>query len=178
MVRATTHTRLRASLRIAALASGPTLPTPLLLLHYSTAQGPLSLHLYSLQVRGRDSLSAEDLLNCFDFAPGGDGAAGAVVTGFLREVVGSGLDEQQRWKLLRWATSRSTLPVNGLGQKVTLIRKDTDGAPPDQTDQWLPEAHTCSLEVALPDYSSSAALSEQLIRALEEMDAGGGFGLL
>ena len=125
-------------------------------------------------MRGRDSLSAEDLLDCFEFARQGDGAAGAVVSGFLREVVGSVLDEQQRWKLLRWATSRSTLPVNGLGQKVTLIRKDTDGAPPDQ---WLPEAHTCSLEVALPDYSSSAALSEQLNRALEEMDAGGGFGL-
>ena len=127
-------------------------------------------------MRGRDSLSAEDLLDCFDFALGGDSAAaGAEVTGFLREVVGFVLDEQQRWKLLRWATSRSTLPVNGLGQKVTLIRKDTDGAPPDQ---WLPEAHTCSLEVALPDYSSSAALSEQLKRALEEMAAGGGFGLL
>lgn len=84
------------------------------------------------------------------------------------------LDEQQRWKLLRWATSRSTLPANGLGQKVTLIHKDTEGAPPDR---WLPEAHTCSLEIALPDYSSRSALSEQLSRALEEMDAGGGFGL-
>ena len=137
-------------------------------------RGALPLHLYPLQVRGRDSLSAEDLLGCFDFAPGRSGAAGAKVSGFLREVVASVLDEQQRWKLLRWATSRSTLPVNGLGQKVTLIRRDTDGAPPDQ---WLPEAHTCSLEIALPDYSSSAALSEQLSRALEEMDAGGGFGL-
>lgn len=124
------------------------------------------------------ALSFAQFLLPFDFVLGGNGAAGAVVAGFLREVVGSGLGEQQRWKLLRWATSRSTLPVNGLGQKVTLIRKDTDGAPPDQTDQWLPEAHTCSLEVALPDYSSSAALSEQLNRALEEMDAGGGFGLL
>ena len=159
------HTRLRASLHIATLALGFTLPAPLLLLHY--LRGSLLLHLYSLQVRGRDSLSAEDLLGCFDFVLGGNGAAGAVV--------GSGLGEQQRWKLLRWATSRSTLPVNGLGQKVTLIRRDTNGAPPDK---WLPEAHTCSLEVALPDYSSSAALSKQLNRALEEMDAGGGFGLL
>ena len=167
------HTRLRASLHIATLALGFTLPAPLLLLHY--LRGSLLLHLYSLQVRGRDSLSAEDLLGCFDFVLGGNGAAGAVVAGFLREVVGSGLGEQQRWKLLRWATSRSTLPVNGLGQKVTLIRRDTNGAPPDK---WLPEAHTCSLEVALPDYSSSAALSKQLNRALEEMDAGGGFGLL
>jgi len=84
------------------------------------------------------------------------------------------LNEQQRRQLLRWATSRSTLPVNGLTQKVTLIRRDTSGTPPDE---WLPEAHTCSLEVALPDYSSSAVLSEQLKRALVEMDAGGGFGL-
>ena len=166
------HTHLRVSLHIAALPRGPTPHY-----FYVIVRGALPLHLYSLQVRGRDSLSAEDLLECFDFALGRDGAAGAVVTGFLREVVlvGSGLDEQQRWKLLRWATSRSTLPVNGLGQKVTLIRKDTDGVPPDQ---WLPEAHTCSFQVALPDYSSSAALSEQLKRALEEMAAGGGFGLL
>ena len=138
------------------------------------ARVALPLHLYPSQVRGRDALSAEDLLDCFDFAPGRSGAAGAIVSGFLREVVASVLDEQQRWKLLRWATSRSTLPANGLGQKVTLIHKDTEGAPPDR---WLPEAHTCSLEIALPDYSSRSALSEQLSRALEEMDAGGGFGL-
>ena len=144
----------------------------LTLLQYETVALPL--HLYPSQVRGRDALSAEDLLDCFDFAPGRSGAAGAIVSGFLREVVASVLDEQQRWKLLRWATSRSTLPANGLGQKVTLIHKDTEGAPPDR---WLPEAHTCSLEIALPDYSSSTALSEQLSRALEEMDAGGGFGL-
>ena len=126
-------------------------------------------------MRGRDSLSAEDLLGCFDFAPCGNGAAGALVAGYLREEVGTALDEQQRRQLLRWATSRSTLPVNGLGQKVTLIRKETDGAPPDQ---WLPEAHTCSFEVALPDYSSRAALQRQLRRALVDMDGGGGFGRL
>ena len=127
-----------------------------------------------LQVCGKDSLSAEDLLSCFDFAPCGDNAAGELVAGYLREVVRSVLKEQQRRQLLRWATSRSTLPVNGLPQKVTLIRQDTSGTPPDER---LPQAHICSLEVALPDYSSSAVLSEQLKRALEEMDAGGGFGL-
>ena len=97
-----------------------------------------------------------------------------MVAGYLREEVGTALDEQQRRQLLRWATSRSTLPVNGLGQKVTLIRRETDGAPPDQ---WLPEAHTCSFEVALPDYSSRAALQRQLRRALVDMvmDGGGGF---
>ena len=128
-----------------------------------------------LQVCGKDSLSAEDLLSCFDFAPRGDGAAGDLVAGYLREVVGSELDEQQRRQLLRWATSRSTLPANGLEQKVTLIRKISCGIP----DQCLPEAYTCSLEVALPDYSSSAVLSKQLDCALKEMDAArGGFGRL
>ena len=127
-----------------------------------------------LQVCGKDSLSAEDLLSCFDFAPCGDNAAGESVAGYLRELVRSVLKEQQRRQLLRWATSRSTLPVNGLPQKITLIRQDTSGTPPDER---LPEAHICSLEVALPDYSSSAVLSEQLKRALEDMDAGGGFGL-
>ena len=141
-----------------------------------SAPSRLSAHASAplLQVCGKDSLSAEDLLSCFDFAPCGDGAAGDLVAGYLREVVGSVLDEQQRRQLLRWATSRSTLPVNGLPKKITLIRQDTSGTPPDER---LPEAHTCSLEVALPDYSSSAVLSEQLKRALEDMDAGGGFGL-
>ena len=128
-----------------------------------------------LQVCGKDSLSAEDLLSCFDFAPRGDGAAGDLVAGYLREVVGSELDEQQRRQLLRWATSRSTLPANGIEQKVTLIRKISCGIP----DQCLPEAYTCSLEVALPDYSSSDVLSKQLACALKEMDAArGGFGRL
>ena len=128
-----------------------------------------------LQVCGKDSLSAEDLLSCFDFAPCGDNAAGDLVAGYLRELVGSVLDEQQRRQLLRWATSRSTLPANGLEQKVTLIRKITSGIP----DQCLPEAYTCSLEVALPDYSSSTVLSKQLDCALKEMDAArGGFGRL
>ena len=125
---------------------------------------------------GKDSLSAEDLLSCFDFAPCGDNAAGESVAGYLRELVGSVLDEQQRRQLLRWATSRSTLPVNGLPKKITLIRQDTSGTPPDER---LPEAHTCSLEVALPDYSSSAVLSKRLDCALKEMDAArGGFGRL
>ena len=128
-----------------------------------------------LQVCGKDSLGAEDLLSCFDFAPRGDGAAGDLVAGYLREVVGSELDEQQRRQLLRWATSRSTLPANGIEQKVTLIRKISCGIP----DQCLPEAYTCSLEVALPDYSSSDVLSKQLACALKEMDAArGGFGRL
>ena len=128
-----------------------------------------------LQVCGKDSLSAEDLLSCFDFAPCGDNAAGESVAGYLRELVGSVLDEQQRRQLLRWATSRSTLPANGLEQKVTLIRKISCGIP----DQCLPEAYTCSLEVALPDYSSSDVLSKQLACALKEMDAArGGFGRL
>ena len=118
---------------------------------------------------GKDSLSAEDLLSCFDFASCGDNAAGALVAGYLRELVGSVLDEQQRRQLLRWATSRSTLPANGLEQRVTLIRKITSGIP----DQCLPEAYTCSLEVALPDYSSSTVLSKQLDCALKEMDLQG-----
>ena len=141
------------------------------------ASAPFRLHAglrtSFLQVCSKDSLSAEDLLSCFDFAPCGDNAAGDLVAGYLRELVGSVLDEQQRRQLLRWATSRSTLPANGLEQKVTLIRKITCGIP----DQCLPEAYTCSLEVALPDYSSSAVLSKQLKRALDDMDAGGGFGL-
>ena len=151
---------------------------PSLCPHLCTSAPRAPLHLRTsapLQVCGKDSLSAEDLLSCFDFASCGVNAAGALVAGYLRELVGSVLDEQQRRQLLRWATSRSTLPANGLEQRVTLIRKITSGIP----DQCLPEAYTCSLEVALPDYSSSAVLSKQLDCALKEMDAArGGFGRL
>ena len=123
-----------------------------------------------LLVRGRDELSAEALLGCFDF----DGAPNATVAGYLREVIACVLDEEQRWALLRWCTSWSGLPASGLGKEISLLHKDTpDGAP---ADQWLPVAHTCALEVELPAYSSRAALEQQLAVALQQMAMGGGFG--
>ena len=59
---------------------------------------------------------------------------------------------------------------------MTLLRKVT---PSDATpDQWLPEAHTCTGEVELPEYSCREALQRQLLRALEEMVGGARFGML
>ena len=83
------------------------------------------------------------------------------------------LDEEQRWLLLRWCTSKSALPARGgLMTKVALLHRETHGP----ADSWLPEAHTCVPEVELPEYSGRDALRRQLLRALEDMQRGGGFG--
>ena len=60
---------------------------------------------------------------------------------------------------------------------MSLLRKEITqgGVPPDQ---WLPEAHTCTLELELPDYSSRDVLQRQLAVALDDMKRGGGFALL
>ena len=133
---------------------------------------PIPCDQLMLMVRGKDKLSAADLLDCFGF----DGAESPTVAAYLRDVITTGLTEEQRWLLLRWCTARSALPANGLAKRVTLLRKVT---PSDATpDQWLPEAHTCTGEVELPEYSCREALQRQLLRALEEMVGGARFGML
>ena len=124
-----------------------------------------------LLVRGKDELSANDLLLCFDL----DHPPNPTVAGYLREVIATRLTPEQRWELLRWCTSRSALPANGLElqDRVTLLHMETPSGA--SADQRLPVAHTCSSEVELPAYGSPDALQRQLERALEEMSSGGGF---
>ena len=101
----------------------------------------------------------------------------AAAAGYLREVIANALEEEERWQLLRWCTSRSALPAAGLDKQVTLLHMETP-AGGASADEWLPMAHTCTSEVELPAYSSRAALERQLRRALSDMASGGGFGEL
>ena len=69
--------------------------------------------------------------------------------------------------------------MDGLKQKVTFKHFVTRGGGGELVaeDERLPVAHTCSYEVELPDYSSAEPLREKLLRALQEMEGGGGFAV-
>ena len=76
--------------------------------------------------------------------------------------------EARRLTLLRWCTGLNALPICGLDKKVQ-IRQD------GLADARLPNAHTCSNEIEMPDYSSKAVLRMQLKRALDEFECDPGF---
>ena len=71
---------------------------------------------------------------------------------------------------MRWCTALDAVPVGGLKDDKVKLR--LFGAEPD--DATLPETHTCTREIHLPNYSSKAVLREKLLLALaHETD---GFG--
>ena len=125
-----------------------------------------------LLLQGKASLSAQDVLDCFDWSEPHSSPAVA----HLRELLSrgtdeGGLDESQRFLLLRWCTGRNTLPVSGLEKKVGLILDDTAGP----ADQRIPVAHTCSYEIDLPSYSSGDTLCTQLLCALRHFERDASF---
>ena len=131
-----------------------------------------------LLVRGRVLLAPADLLGCIDWEASRDAfPADSHVVEWMHELVAAGglapapgaSCAGRLLQLLRWCTGKNALPVDGLRTKV-VFRCDALCA-----DDHLPEAHTCSHEVELPDYTSLATLRGKLLRALDEMEAGGGF---
>ena len=76
-------------------------------------------------------------------------------------------------------TAHNALPVDGLKDKVAfkhlMLLGGGGGRGDAAEDDRLPVAHTCSSEIELPDYSSGERLREKLLRALQEMEGGGGF---
>ena len=134
---------------------------------------PIPAEQLLLMVHGRDNLSSEDLLGCFKWPAPDEAVAGAAA--HLREVIAHMLDQPNRQLLLRWCTARSTLPVDGLKEKVGigLLVPDAQGSP----DQFFPLAHTCDPSIELPAYSSANILLEKLLAALVEMEQGAGFAL-
>ena len=65
-------------------------------------------------------------------------------------------------------TALAALPVGGLGEhKITLrlYGYETD-------DASLPETHTCTRELHLPNYSSAEVLKAKLLLALEHIEDG------
>lgn len=121
-------------------------------------------------VRGKVAISREELVMQVDW---NSASCSQSVSAYLKQFIETELDEQGRLRLLRWCTGLNALPADGLTQPVTLLAlgEAETGAP----DAWLPRSHTCSHEIELPAYSSYTALREKLERAMQEMDAGGGF---
>ena len=148
----------------------------------SLQMAALPSHHLLLLVRGRVALSASDLLDCFDW----DDAAQTFpppsrVVGWFQRLVRDELDEAGRHRLLRWCTAHHCLSADGLSNKITLVRHPAGPSDASEGDgggveeQRLPEAHTCSNEVILPEYTTFEDLEEKLLRAMDEMDANGGF---
>ena len=77
--------------------------------------------------------------------------------------------EAQRLLLLKWCTALSSLPVGGVPSEYK-IRLRLYGAEPDVST--LPETHTCTRELHLPNYPSVEVTREKLLRALEHADDG------
>ena len=125
----------------------------------------------SLLLQGKPTLSAQDLLDCFDWS---DPCCAAVT--YLRELLqdAGAFDATRRQLLLRWCTGRNVLPVSGLGSKVTFAAADVPQN--EVSDGRLPEASTCFHEVRLPSNLSKDMLRARLDQALDEFALQGGFG--
>ena len=157
------------------------------LVDLSVQLAPLHTGELMLMVQGRVSISAQQLDDCFDWgaeaSPPFPPRSNAIL--LFRAFVRDGLTPPQRLQLLRWCTARNALPVDGLNEKVTFKHSVGSGGADgggggdrDATaDARLPVAHTCSYEVALPNYSSGEWLREKVLRALQEMEGGGGFSV-
>mmetsp|Transcript_66378 Transcript_66378/g.110341 ORF Transcript_66378/g.110341 Transcript_66378/m.110341 type:complete len:96 (-) Transcript_66378:9-296(-) len=76
-------------------------------------------------------------------------------------------DETMRLRLLQWCTALSALPVGGLRENKIRLRL-YEGA----DDSTLPETHTCTHELHLPDYSSFELLRDKLLLALSHINDG------
>ena len=119
------------------------------------------------------TLSAAELLDCFVLPSTSE--AEALAAGFsvvessvpnyfealLRD--DSCLDEARRLQLLTWCTALTALPVGGLRENKIRLRLYG----PDEDDVTLPETHTCTRELHLPNYSSADTLGKKLLLALD-----------
>ena len=139
-------------------------------------------------LQGRRSLSADELLDCFELpstseyeaAAAGFAAANSPVDSYFEAVIrgtympgGSPLSasgssdafgafgEAERLALLQWCTALGALPAGGLDDKIRLRLYG-----PELDDETLPETHTCTRELHLPNYSSPAVLRDKILLAL------------
>ena len=120
----------------------------------------------SLLLQGNADLSAEDLLQCFDWS---EEPPCSPAVGYLRELISTAaLDKRLRLLLLRFCTGRNALPLSGLSPKVTFNLLNTPGG--------LPEPHTCTHELDLPVYSSKEETRAKLVLALDSFEVDGSFG--
>ena len=85
-------------------------------------------------------------------------------------------DQEQRAKLLQFATGTSKVPLEGFsqlqgagGKQRFQIHRDFGGV------ERLPSAHTCFNQVDLPEYDTYEQLRERLIKSITEGAVGFGF---
>ena len=135
-------------------------------------------HELGLVLQGKQSLSVADLLDCFVLPHTSleeEEAAGFAAVGshvpesferLLRDEAFFG--ETERLALLRWCTALCALPIGGLSESKIKLRLYG----PEVDDSTLPETHTCTREVHLPNYSSATVLREKLLLALQHVDDG------
>lgn len=71
--------------------------------------------------------------------------------------------EKQRLALFRWCTALIALPAGGLRETKISLRLYG----PEVDDSTLPETHTCTRELHLPNYSCTAVLQAKLLLALQ-----------
>jgi len=132
----------------------------------------------SFLLQGKREVSAHELLECFTLprtsaheeAAAGFAAVGSEVPSYLEALL---LDEtvfgpEERLALLRWCTALAALPMDGLGEQKITLRLYGDEA----DDATLPETHTCTRELHLPNYSSAEVLQAKLLLAIEHIEDG------
>jgi len=126
-------------------------------------------------LRGKVALTAQDLSECFDWPWASEeaelesGFGESAVPRWLEELLldEGHFDEARRLQLLQWTTALCALPLGGLGDNKIQLRLYRDAE-----EGTLPETHTCTHELHIPDYPSREVLREKLLVALEHRDDG------
>eukprot|EP01135_Chromosphaera_perkinsii_P003479 Nk52_evm5s245 gene=Nk52_evmTU5s245 len=134
-----------------------------------TANSALSLFLYEeleLLVCGSSCLDFEDLEKVTKYD--GGFKEDTPVIKFFWEVVHELTDDQKK-KLLFFATGSDRVPIGGLSKLSFVITKN--GPDSDR----LPTAHTCFNVLLLCEYSNKAKLKERLLTAIQNAE---GFGMI
>lgn len=151
-----------------------------------TMREDLTLQLAAVRVadlapslQGKIALTALELLACFELPSASEAEAEAAGFGavgsssdvhfeaLLRDEVAFG--EGRRLALLYWCTALGALPIGGLHEHKIRLRLYG----PEVDDETLPETHTCTRELHLPNYSCAAVLRKKLLLALDH--SGDGF---
>ena len=129
-----------------------------------------------LMLQGKVSLSTDELINCF-VLPSASAEAAAEAGFDERSVVPANfeallrdetiVDEGRRLQILQWCTALSALPPGGLRDNRIRIKLYADV---DATA--LPNVHTCTYELHLPDYPTRELLRDKLFLAMEHSSDG------
>ncbi|KAI8145482.1 hypothetical protein BJV82DRAFT_39092 [Fennellomyces sp. T-0311] len=126
-----------------------------------------------LLISGLPDIDIDDWKNNTEYQ-GGYSPATPQIQWFWRAV--RSFDQEERAKLLQFATGTSKVPLEGFahlqgsgGVQRFQIHKDFGG------HSRLPSAHTCFNQVDLPEYDSYESLRTNLFKAISECSTGFGF---